>query len=207
MDDQVRAVLAEFEAREASEQQRQQRLTFAQLGAQRDAFLLSVGRRTGWLLNAMVREASSKRVLELGTSYGYSTVWLASAVAETGGQVISIDLARDKQDHARAALSRAGLEDHVELRCGDAVELLRQDDSQYDFVLLDTWKDTYIPCFDLFYPKLAPGAVIVADNMHEPAALRLQAARYRQHVRKQSELDTVLLAFGSGLAISRYRSR
>jgi predicted O-methyltransferase YrrM len=70
-------------------------------------------------------------------------------------------------------------------------------------VLLDLWKDLYIPCFDLFYPKLGSGALVVADNMIFPEFSRKEAADYRRHVRAKADLESVLLPVGSGIEVSR----
>jgi predicted O-methyltransferase YrrM len=75
----------------------------------------------------------------------------------------------------------------------------------FDFVLLDVWKDLYLPCFDLVHPKLAPGGVIIADNMLLPQSVRPQADAYRAHVRKAGDLDSVLLDIGNGIEVSRRR--
>jgi predicted O-methyltransferase YrrM len=70
-------------------------------------------------------------------------------------------------------------------------------------VLLDLWKHYYIPCFDLFYPKLAPGALVVADNMIYPETTSQHAMDYRKHVRIKRDMQSVLLPVGSGLEVSR----
>jgi len=70
-------------------------------------------------------------------------------------------------------------------------------------VLLDLWKDLYVPCFDLFYPKLGSGAMVVADNMIFPEFSRRDAEDYRRHVRAKADLQSVLLPVGSGIEVSR----
>ena len=74
-----------------------------------------------------------------------------------------------------------------------------------DFVLLDLWKNLYIPCFDLFYPKLSAGAVVVADNMTYPESTRKYVEAYRKHIRKKPGIQSVLLNVGSGLELTRYK--
>jgi len=73
-------------------------------------------------------------------------------------------------------------------------------------VLIDLWKDLYVPVFELLYPKLAPGAVIVADNMVYPESAQVHASAYRERVRQAPEMTSVLLAVGNGLEVSRFRS-
>jgi predicted O-methyltransferase YrrM len=199
----IERVLAEYERR-ADEEQR--RTNFASPGTNLDELLLSVGREAGILLYLLTSGAQSKRILELGTSYGYSTVWLAAAARATGGKVLSLELRDYKIEHARQALTRAGLSTRVEFHQGDCLETLKTLSGPFDFVLLDVWKDLYLPCFELVHPKLAPGGVIAADNMLLPEMVRPQAEAYRKRVRAAGDLDSVLLDIGNGIEISRKRS-
>ena len=169
-----------------------------------DECLLPIGPAVGQLLNLLIKETKPKTILEIGTSYGYSTVWLAEAAQAVGARVITIELQRYKQDYAREALAKAGLAAQVEFKSGDAVELLKALPGPFDFVLLDVWKELYIPCLELFYPKLAAGALIIADNMIDPASSRIEAAAYRRAVRAKAEIQSVLLPVGQGIEISRY---
>jgi len=198
----IERVLAEFERR-ADEEQR--RTNFSTPGTNLDELLLSVGREAGMLLHLLATGAQSKRILELGTSYGYSTVWLAAAARTTGGKVQSCELRDFKIEHARQALTRAGLSSRVEFYAGDCLETLKTLPGPFDFVLLDVWKDLYLPCFELLHPKLAPGAIVAADNMLLPEIVRPQAEAYRRRVREVGDLDSVLLDVGNGVEISRKR--
>ena len=199
----VQLVLEEYEARSAEETKRwhtQERKDFIR---ERDQFLLAVGPETGQFMNLLVRESKSKVILEIGTSYGYSTLWLAEAARTTGGRVITLELQANKQEYARERMTRAGLASVVDFRLGEAQELLKGLDTNVDFVLLDLWKDLYIPCFDLFYPRLNSDAIVVADNMRFPESAKADASAYRQHVRSKPELQSILLPIGSGLEVSR----
>ena len=196
----IERVLAEFERRAEDEQRRT--LT---PGTNLDELLLSVGRDVGTLLYLLSTGAQARRILELGSSYGYSTVWLAAAARATGGKVTSLELKEFKIEHARQALTRAGLSTRVEFHAGDCLDTLKTLPGPFDFVLLDVWKDLYLPCFDLVHPKLAPGAVIVADNMLLPEIVRPQAEAYRARVRKAGDMDSVLLDIGNGIEVSRKR--
>ncbi len=172
------------------------------LFARRDEFLLSVGEEVGRFLHALIIARGAKMIVELGTSYGYSTLFLADAARQTGGKVHSFDLAADKQEYARARLAEAGLADYVEWQLGDAVALLDGITDGVDFALIDLWKDLYIPCFDKLYPALSQNAVIAADNMLEPAMARPDAEAYRAAVRTRTDLQTMLLPIGSGIELS-----
>src|SRR5580765_6538432 len=205
MDTTVQQILREFEKRSDSESEELGRMDFKTMEGQIDMFLLAVGPATGELLNLLVKEAKAKTVLEVGSSYGYSTVWLAEAARETGGKVISIEIHEEKQKHARASIDKAGLSGFVDFRLGDARDSLAKLDASIDFVLLDLWKDLYVPCFDLFYPKLSLGALIAADNMIFPESARQHAEAYRKHVRSKEDMQSVLLPVGSGIELSRYK--
>jgi predicted O-methyltransferase YrrM len=198
----IERVLADFERR-ADEEQR--RGSYGAPGTSLDDLLLSVGREAGILIYLLASGAKSKRILELGTSYGYSTVWLAAAARATGGKVFSLELRDFKIDHARQALTRAGLSTRVEFHQGDCLETLKTLPGPFDFVLLDVWKDLYLPCFELVHPMLAPGAIIAADNMLLPEIVRPQAEAYRKRVREVGDLDSVLIEVGNGIEISRKR--
>ncbi|HEU4779406.1 MAG TPA: class I SAM-dependent methyltransferase [Steroidobacteraceae bacterium] len=198
LDPVIERVLADFERRAEDEQRR----TVAP-GANRDNLLLSVGREAGMLLYLLASGAQSRRILELGTSYGYSTVWLAAAARAAGGKVLSLELKDYKIEHARQALTRAGLSTRVEFHAGDCLDSLRALPGPFDFVLLDVWKDLYLPCFELVHPKLASGGIIAADNMLLPESARVHADAYRARVRAAGDMDSVLLEVGNGIEISK----
>lgn len=204
MDSAILEVLAEYEKRAAEEIKLQSLGTMDEWHARRDEFLISVGPATGRLINILAKSIKAKAILELGTSYGYSTIWLAEAARATRGKVITVEKAANKQNYARSMLTRAGLVSHVEFRLGDALDVVDALKGPFDFVLVDLWKELYVDCFDLFYPKLSQGAIVAADNMILPENYREEALRYRTHVRSQPLIDSVLIPVGSGVEISRY---
>ena len=203
MDQAVVEMLAEYEKRAAAERPLIEKLPPYE-GPFRDPFLLSVGPATGRLLNLLARQLKPKTILEIGTSYGYSTIWLAEAANAIGAKVITLELNPMKSRHASEALAKIGLAESVDFRVGDALELIAALPGPFDFILLDLWKDLYVPCFDLFYPKLSPGALIIADNMIHPPFDQEPAARYRRHARSKPHMESLLLPIGSGLELSRF---
>jgi predicted O-methyltransferase YrrM len=203
MDRAVQQVFDEYDARSAAEEKRWRELEWNNFVIERDQFLLAVGPAPGQLMNLLIKQAKSKVILEIGTSYGYSTLWLAEAARETHGRVITLELHSDKQQYAQERMKRAGLADFVEFRLGDALQSLQNLETNVDFVLLDLWKDLYVPCFKTFHAKLNPGAIVVADNMLFPESSRTHASAYRQHVRSQADMQSILLPVGSGLEVSR----
>jgi predicted O-methyltransferase YrrM len=205
IDPAVTRVLEAYEARAQREEELRSTLREEQARERIDEFLLPVGRATGTLMNLIVKEGAARRILEVGASYGYSTLWLADAARAIGGKVISLELRPAKIEYARAQLAQAQLEDFAEFRVGDALDSLAQLPGPFDFALIDLWKDLYVPVFEQLHPKLAPGAIIVADNMLYPETARAHADAYRKRVRAAPEMTSVLLAVGNGLEISRYR--
>jgi len=115
------------------------------------------------------------------------------------------ELQAAKTEYALAQLARAGLAQYVEFRVGDALASLGQLAGPFDFVLIDLWKNLYVPVFELLHPKLAQGAIIVADNMLQPESARAHARAYRQRVGAAADMSSVLLAVGNGLEVSRYQ--
>lgn len=167
-----------------------------------DRRLRAVGPETGRFINILAKSLKAPTILELGTSFGYSGIWLAEAARASGGKLISMELHAYKTEFAREMAGKAGLGEHIDFQIGDAVEMIRALPSGVDFVLVDLWKDLYIPCLEAFYPKLNPGAIIVADNMFMPG--NEDVKRYGEAVRAKPGITSVLLPVGSGIEVSRY---
>jgi predicted O-methyltransferase YrrM len=205
MDKAVEELLHRFEERSEREWRQMREMDWPDVERRRDEFLLSVGPATGRFINLLAKEAKAQTILEVGSSYGYSTVWLAEAARQTGGKVISLEIHPEKQKHAQASIEKAGLDGCVDFRLGDARESIQNLKASIDFVLLDLWNEFYIPCFDLLYPKLTTGAFVVADNMIFPQSGLEHAAAYQKHVRTKPHIQSLLLPVGFGLELSRYK--
>jgi predicted O-methyltransferase YrrM len=203
MDDAVLGVLKEYDARIERERPFMENLGPA-LRNRRDEFLLAVGPDTATILNILAKSIKAKTILEIGGTYGYSTIFFAEAARATGGKVISLELVEEKVRYARERLVRARLDRFVDYRIGSALETLSDLPGPFDFVLIDLWKDLYVPCLELIYDKLVPGALVAADNMLLPEMARPDAERYQRRVR-ELEFDTLLLPVGSGVELSRRR--
>jgi predicted O-methyltransferase YrrM len=208
MDPAVLGVLSDYEKRAQDEWRVMSALPEAEVMTRLDEFLIFVGPDTGKLMHMLAVSSQAKVIVEVGASYGYSTVWLADAARTTGGKVHSLELSQEKVEYGRAQLKRAGgLDAYVEFHVGDARETLARLSGPFDFVLIDLWKNLYIPCFELAHPKLAEGAFIVADNMTVPKSELAHARAYQELVHKQRDLDSVMLPIGSGVELSRKISR
>lgn len=201
MDDKIRAVLDIYDAR-MREEHAEMNLDFPGSMAKRDKFLLPVGPQTGQLIHILASSLQAPSILEIGTSYGYSGIWLGDAARESGGRVTTLELQDYKSAYAREMATKAGLEGYIDFKVGDAVALIEALPLRFDFILLDLWKDLYVPCLEAFYPKLNPGAIIVADNMTFPGGEDVQ--RYGRAVRAKPGMTSVLLPVGAGIEVSRF---
>jgi predicted O-methyltransferase YrrM len=148
-------------------------------------FYIPVSREQGELLYLTARAIGAKRIVEFGTSFGISTTYLAAALRDSGGgRVIGTEIEPGKHARATANLREAGLADFAEVRLGDALETLRELPEPVDLVLLDGWKDLYLPVLELVTPRLRPGAVVLADNIFtfrkslRPYVQRMQSGRH-----------------------------
>ncbi len=129
-------------------------------------FYIPISREQGEFLYLTARAIGATNVVEFGTSFGISTVYLAAAVRDNGGgQVIGTEIEASKAEVAERNLKDAGLADLVDVRLGDARETLQQIPEPVDLVLLDGWKDLYLPILGLVTPRLRRGAVVLADNI------------------------------------------
>jgi len=123
MDNEVRAVLTHYDQRAAKELALMQELSPDEMMRRVDEFLISIGPDTGTVLNILVKSLRARTILEIGTSYGHSTVFLAEA-ARNNGKVITVDISADKQRYADEQLTAAGLDSFVEFLTGDARDLI-----------------------------------------------------------------------------------
>ncbi len=126
---------------------------------------LPISKNQGEALKQLIIQNDSKYVVEFGTSFGISTIYLADAVKQTGGKVISTELIKSKADIAIQNIEKAGLDPFVEIRVGDAMQTLQGDHQAIDFLFLDGWKDLYLPLFKMLEPYFHAGTLIYADNM------------------------------------------
>jgi predicted O-methyltransferase YrrM len=197
MDDTIRAVLDIYHA-----QMRDEVPLGPDTAEPVDRLMLPVGEEAGQFINILANSLTRPTMLEIGTSYGYSGIWLGEAARATGGRLTTLELRDFKAAHAKAMAEQAGVAEHIDFQIGDALALIAALPGGIDFVLLDLWKPLYVPCLDAFYPKLNPGAIIVADNMISPGGEDVK--HYGRAVRAKPGMTSVLLPVGQGLEISRY---
>ena len=167
--------------------------------AERPKRMLNITPDTGRLLWILVQAARATRILEVGTSNAYSTIWLADAARATGGHVITLERNPDKVRLARESLARAGLADRVEIREGNAAETLAGLTGPFHFVFLDADRANYSAYLDLALPKLQPGGLLVADNVISHAQ---ELADYLARVKSNPALFSVTVPVGKGEEIA-----
>lgn len=161
--------------------------------------MLNITPDTGRLLWILVQAARATRILEVGTSNAYSTIWLADAARATGGHVITLERNPDKVRLARANLARAGLADRVGILEGSAAETLATLTGPFHFVFLDADRANYSTYLDLALPKLQPGGLLVADNVISHAE---ELTDYLARVKSNPTLFSVTIPVGKGEEVS-----
>ncbi len=154
------------------------------LDAERDKWnYLNVPYQDGKILHDLVVQGGHKAILEIGTSTGHSTVWLAWAAAKTGGRVVTIEIDRGRYERALANLKRAGVADYVDARLADAHDLVKLLPGPWDFVFQDADKEWYLQYFRDLEAKMAPGGCYTAHNVARPYAR--QVVEFLDYARKR----------------------
>ena len=166
-------------------------------------FYIPVSREQGRLLYLEARALGARNVVEYGTSFGISTIYLAAAVKDNGGgRVVGSEIEPSKHASAVANLKEAGLGDIADVRLGDARETLRDVPAPIDLVLLDGWKDLYLPILELLTPRLRRGAVVLADNIF---TFRKDLRPYVDHVQSGAHgFESTTLRISDGFEYSVY---
>jgi predicted O-methyltransferase YrrM len=167
-------------------------------------FYIPVSRECGEFLYLTARALGARHVVEFGTSFGISTVYLAAGVRDNGaGLVLGSEIEPSKQAVAAANLQEAGLEAWSEVRLGDALETLRDVPEPVDLVFLDGWKDLYLPVLELLTPRLRPGSVVIADNIH---TFRKALRPYVEHMQSGAHgFVSTTLGLGEGFEYSVFQ--
>jgi predicted O-methyltransferase YrrM len=168
-------------------------------GLLREAFI-PVGPELGRLLYMLAVSTRAKTIVEFGTSFGISTIYLAAALRDNGGgKLITTEMEPTKAERAKKHLAEAGLAELVEFRVGDALELLRELPAPVDFLLLDGAKPLYLRVLKLVEPHLRKGAIVAADNINA----RNNIVDFTGHVREpKNGYVSVDMPLGDGIEIS-----
>ncbi|USG64046.1 O-methyltransferase [Brevibacillus ruminantium] len=153
-----------------------------------------------------------KRILEIGTAIGYSTIWLAEAAPEAS--IVTMEIDEERLARAKANLSQAGVEKRVEILHRDATTGLA-DEAEFDCLFIDAAKGQYQKFLDLYLPMLRPGGLVLTDNVlfrglvasPEEAGKRQRSMvdklnRFNQYLTEHPDLETTFIPVGDGLAVS-----
>jgi predicted O-methyltransferase YrrM len=157
----------------------------------------NVTAETGRFLFLTARAMGARNVLEIGSSNGVSTIWLALAMRATGGRVIGTEILPDRVEEANAHLAEAGLVDFGEVVLGDARETARSGEVSLDLVFIDAEKDDYVEHFTAAFPRLRSGGLVLADNTtsHDLSA-------YQAMLRSRDDVGTMTLPLERGIEFS-----
>jgi predicted O-methyltransferase YrrM len=167
-----------------------------ELHAERAQRMLNITRDTGEFLAVLVRAMQARRILEIGTSNGYSTLWLAEAAQGIGGAVTTVELSESKIQLARSTFARSGLAAHIHLLHEDAGRMLDRSEAEaYDLVFLDSERPEYPGWWPQIRRVMGPGGLLVVDNATSHAG---QMAPFMDLVRADPAFTTCLATVGNG---------
>ena len=161
----------------------------------KDAYL-SISKEQGEDLKRLIKENNIKNIVEFGTSFGISTLFLAQGAMETDGYIITTELIESKAIKAIENFKKAGVNDLIEVRIGDAMETLNNHNEPIDLLLLDGWKDLYLPLFQMLESNFYADTFIYVDNANMAEAqvfLKTIGQNKKYHLQPQFEGKVVLI--------------
>jgi len=169
---------------------------------------MMVGEVEGRFLEFLVRSTRARRVLELGTFTGYSSLSMARGLPE-GGRVISCDVNEETTAIARRYAEEAGLADRIEYRLGPGLETLAELEGPFDLIFIDADKENYLNYYEAVLPKLADGGLILADNALRDGRVLEDGdepmKEFNDHVLRDDRVECVLLTVRDGILLVRKR--
>lgn len=169
-----------------------------------------VGPAVGRILHQLALLSGARNIFEMGSAIGYSTIWWARAVGDSG-RVIYTDGDRKNADEARGYFDRAGVAKRVTISVGDALELLSEQTQQFDVIFCDLDKEDYPRAFRMALPRLRKGGLLVADNVlwsgkvaeknpSEPSTKAIQ--EFNRLLYASSDLFPTILPIRDGLSVA-----
>jgi caffeoyl-CoA O-methyltransferase len=202
IDEQIDQILKKLEKQEIYERENPTKV-------QQTEKMLAITRNIGFFYNILLRGVSAKKILEIGTSAGYSTLWFAEAInGKNGSQIITIDQDEKKIGRAKKNFEEAGISNLIETRHGDAIEILNKILEEFnfketfDFIFIDADKERYIQYFDLVFPLLKAGGFIGADNILWPEKFARYIKPYVEHVRSNLKFRSLTIPIDNGEELS-----
>jgi predicted O-methyltransferase YrrM len=166
----------------------------------KDIFV-SLSRKQGKFAYLVARSVNAKRIVEFGTSFGISTIYFAAAIRDNGGGiVIGSEIEEAKVAKAQEHLEEAGLSEYVEIRVGDAQQTLADPGGEVDLVLMDGWKDLYLPVIKMLAPHICTGGVVLSDNIFTFKRTLAPFVAYMEN--PANGFQSVTLPLGDGMQYS-----
>ncbi|HRD83288.1 MAG TPA: class I SAM-dependent methyltransferase [Saprospiraceae bacterium] len=126
---------------------------------------IAVSREQGELMYRTILDNGYRHIVEYGTSFGISTIYLAAAARETGGKVVTTELLPEKAEKAHQSFVEAGLDNLIEIKIGDVMQTLKGYTDPIDLLFLDGWKEQYLPLTQMLEPNFREKTLLVADNL------------------------------------------
>lgn len=168
-----------------------------------DQEMLAITADTGIFFSVLLKAIKARRILEVGTSAGFSTLWFADAMGKNHStRVITIEMNPQKVERALKNFKEAGVDKIIEIKQGIALDLLRKLKGKFDFVFLDADKENIIRYFDIVLPMVRIGGIIAADNMLYPGHFRPAMRKYARHVHTKPNIQSVTVPIGMGEEIT-----
>jgi predicted O-methyltransferase YrrM len=176
----------------------------------REKRMLAITKDTGVFYNILLKTHKPKKILEIGTSFGYSTLWFADAIIGKNSKIITIEQNPKKINLAQKNFSKAGVSQMIEIKAGMAKDVLlelkkslRSNPKNYfDFVFIDADKEEYSFYFDICLSMLKKDGIIAADNILFPTRFKKYIKKYLNHIHKISSVESITIPVGNGQEIS-----
>ncbi len=160
----------------------------------------NISSQSGNFMNMLIKLMKAKDVLEIGTSNGYSGVWIADALKETGGHLITIEFWEKRQCLAREYFKKCGLSDIITCKTGSAYDVIKDEIKQeFDLIFIDANKQEYIKFFEAVHPLLKKGGVILADNITSHAK---KVAPFVEAISNHEEYQVQILDLPDGMLMA-----
>lgn len=162
--------------------------------------MMNVSPSEGEYLSKLVKKLQARRVLEIGTSNGYSGIWIALGLRETGGKLTTLDIDEGRRSLALKNFRATGMEDLIDSRLGDALKTLKTLSGPFELVFLDAWKPDYKKYLDLTLPMVPSGGVIAGHNVDSHPQ---EMQDFLEAIKTDPQLKTEFVKVGpAGLSIS-----
>lgn len=158
----------------------------------------NISRESANFLNMLIKISGARKVVEVGTSNGYSGIWIAKALKETGGHLTTIEYYEKRIVLAQENFKKCGVDDIITIKQGSACEVLETLDFGIDFVFIDANKSEYIKYFDIINPKLRIGGIIAADNITSHPE---KVAPFVEKIKSHQDYQVEILDLPGGLLL------